>query len=270
MKDIHTRALMYSGTLFLVILSILAIVTTVFVMNGNRSYDDNTISVTGTSKVSSAPDVAHFSFNVQDTADTAEQAQNTINEQVSKILDGLANLGIEDKDIKTESYTIYPKYEWARTVDNESQMSISGEMYYPDMNRNQVQVGYDVSQYVSLTLRDFAIVPDVLTLLAENKVENLNGPSFDIDDPEGLKEQARLEAIADAKQKAEKLANELGVKLGKIVSFNDNSSYPQPYYGGEMMMAKTANFDMVEESAPELPAGENEISAQVTVTYKIK
>jgi uncharacterized protein YggE len=97
----------------------------------------------------------------------------------------------------------------------------------------------------------------------------LNGPQFEIDDPEALKEQARREAIADAKEKAKRLAADLEVSLGKIVSFNENSNNPQPYYRNDFaMMAKSA---VMEDSfVPELPAGENDINATVTITYKIK
>lgn len=272
MKNIHTKALMYSGTLFLIILSVLAIATTSFVVNGSQSYDENTISVTGMSEVSSAPDVANFSFTVKDTSETSEEAQSVINEQMSKILDGFIDLAIEEKDIKTESYTIYPKYEWVKVADDEIKTAISGEIYIPDPdNRKRVQIGYDVSQNVSLTVRNLENVPAILTLLAENEVENLNGPNFEIDDPEGLKEQARLEAIADAKAKANKLAKELDVKLGKIVSFYEDSYYPEPYYRNGMM-TKAVSFDMAEEEsfAPELPVGENNITGSVTITYKIK
>lgn len=270
MKNIHTKALMYSGALFLVILSVLAVTTTIFVMNGNQSYDENTISVTGTAEVSASPDVAKFSFMVKETATESADAQAVINEKIEHILDGLDDLDVEEKDIKTESYTIYPKYEWVRELDAEVKTAVSGELYIPDNNKKRVQVGFDVSQNVSVTIRDLENVSAILTLFTQNDVENLNGPHFEIDDPDALQEQARLEAIAKAKEKAKRLAADLDVKLGKIVSFYENSN-PEPYYRGDMMMAKAVAFDGVEESfAPSLPVGENDISAMVTITYKIK
>ena len=269
MKNTHIKALMYAGALFLIILSVLAIAATVFVMNGNKSYDENTISVTGTAEVSSAPDIATFSFTVEETADDAETAQKVINEKVSKILAGLDDLDVAEKDIKTESYTIYPKYEWVKVTDKTPKIALSGEMYIPNQNNKRVQIGFDVKQNVRVKMRDLEKVSDALTLFAANAVENLNGPNFEIDDPESLKEEARLEAIKQAKAKAKRLASDLDVKLGKIVSFNENSYNPQPYYRNDMvMMAKGASMEM--DYAPELPVGENDVSATVTITYIIK
>ena len=269
MNNTHQKTLYYTGALFLLILSILAIAITVFVMKGNQRYDENTISVTGTAEVSSAPDIATFSFTVKETAKDAKTAQKTINEKVSKILAGLKDLGVDEKDIKTESYTIYPKYEWVK-VKQRQETAPDGTVYYPGDNSKRVQVGFDVSQNVRVKLHDLEKVSDALTLFANNGVENLNGPQFRIDEPDALKEKARLEAIKKAKAKAKRLASDLGVKLGKVVSFNDSSSGYQPVYNNTMMLKSAA--PMVEDMAftPELPAGEQNITATVTITYKIK
>ncbi len=269
MNNIHQKTLYYTGALFLLILSILAIAITVFVMKGNQRYDENTISVTGTAEVSGAPDIATFSFTVKETAKDAKTAQKTINEKVSKILAGLKDLGVDEKDIKTESYTIYPKYEWVK-VKQAQKVAPDGTVYYPGDNNKRVQVGFDVSQNVRVKLRDLEKVSNALTLFANNGVDNLNGPQFRIDKPDELKEKARLEAIKKAKAKAKRLASDLGVKLGKIVSFNDSSSGYQPVYRGVAMMKSAAPMAEDMAFAPELPAGEQDITSTVTITYKIK
>ncbi len=269
MKNIHTKTLHFAGALFLVVLSILAVSVTVFVMHGNKTYDDNTISVSGTAKVSSAPDVATFSFTVKETSKDAKTAQDTINEKVSKILDGLSKLKVDEKDIKTESYTIYPKYEWVK-IENKKKTSTDGTLYFPGEEKKRVQVGFDVSQNIRVKLRDLEKVSDALTLFAQNGVENLYGPNFEIDDLDSLREDARLEAIKKAKAKAKRLSKDLDVRLGKIISFNDNSSGYQPLYRENMSMITGASMDRKESYMPKLPIGENDITATVTITYKIK
>lgn len=268
MKNTHIKTLMYSGALFLIILSILSISVTVFVMKGNQSYENNTISVTGRAEVSSTPDIATFSFTVKETAKDAKTAQEIINKKISKILDGLDNLAVDEKDIKTVSYTIYPKYEWVK-VKKTQETAPDGTIYFPGNDNKRIQVGFNVSQNIRIKLRDLEKVSEALSLFAKNAVENLNGPNFEIDDIDNLKEEARLEAIKKAKAKAKRLATDLGVKLGKIVSFNENAYNPQPYYRNDFVMAKGT---AIEEStfAPELPVGENDITATVTITYKIK
>lgn len=262
----HVKALMYAGSVFLIILSILAIAATVFVTKGNKSYDENTISVSGTAEVNAVPDVATFSFTVKETAKVIKDAQDVISQKVSTILDGLDDAGVDEKDIKTQSYTMYPKYEWVK-VKSQENVALDGTVFYPGNNNKQVQTGFDVSQNVTVKLRDFDKVPEVLELFATAGVENLNGPNFEIDEPEALQEEAREMAIDEAKEKAQRLAKDLGVKLGKIVSFNEGSrGYSPQYY------AKSANmaFDAVAEYAPELPVGENVVNANVTIVYTIK
>lgn len=269
-NNTHIKALMYAGTLFLLILSTAAIAATVMISKQNSSYDENTISVTGTAEVSTTPDIAQFSFTVREEVQDAAEGQKTLNKKISTILDGLKDLDVDEKDIKTDSYSIQPKYEWVKISKNQKKIALDGTEYFPGNDSQRVQTGYEVSQNITVKMRDFDNVPAALTLFAENDVDNLYGPNFQIDDPEKQKEEARLEAIKEAKEKAKRLAKDLDVKLGKIVSFNENSYNPQPYYG-RAMMAKSVAFDVMEaDFAPELPVGEEEISATVTITYIIK
>lgn len=237
-------------------------------VKGNQNYDDNTISVTGNAELNTAPDVATFSFTIKETSKTIKEAQDIISEKVSKILDGLEDANIKEKDITTQSYTMYPKYEWVK-VKSEEQIALDGTVFYAGNNSKQVQTGFDVSQNVNVKLRDFDKVAEVLELFGDVGVENLNGPNFQVDKPDDLQEKAREMAIDEAQDKAKKLAKDLGVKLGKVVSFNEGSRgyNPQPY------LSKARSFVAYDESAdfaPELPVGENTISANVTITYKIK
>lgn len=269
MDNQHTKALSYAGALFLVILSVLAIVTTLFVFKGQKNYDENTITVTGTAERSGAPDVATFTFSVAETSDTPEQAQEVISKKTTAILEGIKGLAIEEKDIVTDSYSIYPRYEWAQVSDNTKQVSPDGISYFPNENGKQILVGYDVRQSVRVKLRDLGKSGDLLSLLAKEQVEDLYGPNFEIDDPESLQEEARVAAIADAKEKAQRLSQELGVNLGAVVSFNegnDGGYYPMPM----MAKAEMAVAGNAMDYAPQLPAGENVITSQVTIVYKIK
>jgi uncharacterized protein YggE len=94
----------------------------------------------------------------------------------------------------------------------------------------------------------------------------LNGPNFTIDNEDGLKVEARKIAIDDAKVKAQKLASDLGVRLGKITSFSESGNNPAPIMYGKAMMLEAP-------SAPapaEIPKGENKITSDVTITYELR
>lgn len=272
MEKKHTskNLLMSAATGFLIVLSIFAIVA-MFVINkeSNRG-DENTISVTGKAEVDATPDIASFSFSVQETAKTTEAAQEVISEKVDTILKGLKEVGIAEKDIKTQSYTMSPKYEWVRVDQKQQDVGIDGTVYFPGNDRKQVQVGFDVRQNVEVKVRNFDMVPATLSLLGNTGVQDLQGPNFEIDKPDALEEKARAEAIKDAKEKAQRLAKDLDVRIGKVVSFseNDGGYYPQPYYAKNMM----ARQDSADGSAPapQLPTGENTISSEVTIIYSIK
>ncbi len=100
-------------------------------------------------------------------------------------------------------------------------------------------------------------------------VSDLSGPNFSIDNEENLQAEARKKAIDDAKAKAEALADDLGVKLGRVANFSEGGRYGGPIYYGKEMMA----VDSSTGSAPapaNIPKGENTISSDVTITYELR
>jgi len=259
----------YASALFLTVLSVIAVFAAYFLLYGRDQIEHNTISVRAEAKAYATPDIARFSFTVREKGENPEAAQKKVNDKVGKILEGLRKLGVDEKDIRTESYMIRPKYEWV-SVKKEEKVSPEGIIYYPpEDGKKRILVGYEVSQRIHVKLRDFDKIPEALSLFAENGVENLSGPRFEIEDIDAVKEKARMEAIEKAKEKAERLAKALGVKLGKVVSFQEDNGGYIPYRAP--MLAMKA-MDMAGEEAyePELPAGENEVRSSVSIVYEIK
>ncbi|MBU0750016.1 SIMPL domain-containing protein [Patescibacteria group bacterium] len=128
-------------------------------------------------------------------------------------------------------------------------------------------VGYQVTQTVQVKIRDTAKVGEVLQALGDLGVQNISGPDFSQDDAEAGKDEARSAAIEDARAKAKVLAKDLGVHLGKVVSFyEDQGAYPM--YEG--YAAKGGAMMDMGQSAPALPVGENETKVIVNVTYEIR
>jgi uncharacterized protein YggE len=132
----------------------------------------------------------------------------------------------------------------------------------------QVLTGYEASESITVKIRNLDNVGVIMQGLGAVGVSNLNGPNFAIDNPDALQTQARKLAIDDAKAKAEVLAKDLGVTLAKIESFSDNSGgYPIMYAQNEAMSAGA----MAPKAAPAvIPAGQNTITSDVTITYEIK
>lgn len=225
-----------------------------------RSVNDSwsTITVEGTGMTSMVPDTAQIGFTVTESAGAVVTAQDAATKKVDAALAALKQLGIEEKDVKTVGYTVNPKYEYP-------QPCYSGVC--PAVVSSPRIVGYEVSQSVSVKVRDTAKAGDVLQALGSLEVQNISGPNFVIDDEDAVKNTARKEAIEEARAKAKELAKQLGVRLGKVVSFSENGG-AYPMYdaygkgGGEADMRAMS-------AAPTLPTGENETSVTVMITYEI-
>ncbi len=223
----------------------------------------NTISVSGEGEVFAAPDIANISFTVRESAVKVADAQDKVTVKTKNALASVRKLGVADKDIQTQNYSSYPKYEW-----QEGTVSCMGLNCPPYRPGKQVIVGYEVSQAVTIKMRDLEKVNALVDGLATAGVTEMQGPNFAIDDEDGLKAEARKIAIDKARTKAEALASDLGVTLVRVVSFSEGGNYP--IYSRTMSVSKDAGFGGESAPMPELPQGENKITSSVTVTYEIR
>jgi uncharacterized protein YggE len=219
-------------------------------------YPSKTITVNGEGEVLAVPDIATFSFIVTEEADTTESAQNLATEKINKATDFLKSNGVEEKDIKTEYYNTYPKYDYSRVCTAFDCPSSTPKI-----------IGYEVSQTIRVKVRQSDEAGRFVTELGKIGISNISGLDFVIDDDGALYDEARGKAIDDAKTKAQELAKQLGVKLKGVISFGEDSpnlyGYDRAYGlgGAEAMSAK---------AVPDLPAGENSYTSRVWVTYEIK
>ena len=219
----------------------------------------NTISFEGQGEMSAVPDVAVISFSVRQDAKTMKEAQDVVSKKITEVLDFLEKTGIAKKDIKTLNYSSYPKYEYPESRP-------CTQFYCPPVGNPKVS-GFEVSQNIDVKVRDTEKVSKILDVLASIGVTDISGPNFSIDDEQKLKDESRLKAIKNAKVKAESLAKDLGINLGRIVNFYEAGNYP--IYGGLEMKAMSADSGGA-APAPELPLGENKFISNVTITYEIR
>lgn len=224
---------------------------------GRGNQPANVISVTGTGDVTAVSDIATLTVNLTKDGKTAKEAQDLLNESITKTLAYLKDQKIEDKDIKSEYGGLTPKYSYSQPVC----------FTYPCPTRDPVIVGYTATQSITIKVRVVDNASVIRTGLAGLGITDISGPTFSIDNEEGFKDQARSIAITDARNKAVTLAKELGVTLGKVVNFGENSVGGYPMYAKTMSVG--ASFDSA-VPAPTLPKGENKITSDVTITYEIR
>jgi uncharacterized protein YggE len=221
----------------------------------------DTITVNGVGQAALAPDIAHITFTVQQTAASVAAAQAAATKQANAAIAYVAQQGIADKDVTTLSYNIYPQYE------NVVPPCPPGAMcpVYNGGSGRSVITGYQVSESVQITVRDLTKASTLLAGLGSQGVQNISGPDFGLEDPAAGQNAARANAIADAKRQAQILADQLGVELGRVVSFSEGGGYyPMAYGKGGAVSADSAAVP-----APNLPMGQNTYSASVSITYAI-
>lgn len=217
----------------------------------------NTIMVSGKGEVNKSPDTAKVSFSIRSEKKVLKEAQDEVSTKVAKIKADLIAKGVEEKYIKTDSYTSYPQYDYPQTRCYNGACPV----------QSPVLRGYEVAHSITLNIKDLDSVEAVLGILATNSVTDMSGPNFGFEDDKMVSREARDLAIKDAKDEAEKLAKSLGVKLIRIVSFSENGGgYPMPMYA-KAEMGTAMNMDA---STPEIPVGEQKVSSNVTIVYEIR
>lgn len=254
-----SRGVRYAAVAALSLLALFLLVKTLATLNDMDSVNAGnvaTITVSGTGKASSAPTIAQISFSVQENASTVSAAQDSATKRTNDALAALKKLGVADKDIQTTGYQVNPQYEQKPCAPGVYCMPGTGKI-----------VGYQVAQSVTVKVRDTSKTGDVLQALGTAGVQNVSGPNFTVDDDTAVTAEARGKAIADARAKAEVLAKQLGVHLGKVVNFSESGGV-YPMYGGGM--TKSAVMDAAVAPAPTIPVGENETTSNVTIVYQIR
>lgn len=219
----------------------------------------NTISVSGMGEVFAVPDRATFSVTVREEAKEVADAQDKATKKSNDIIAYLKEAGVAEKDIKTISYNVNPKYEYSQGACTQ----------YNCPPSRQTLVGFEVYQSLEVKVQDPKKAGELLSGVGGRGASEVSGLSFTIEDEDKLKADAREMAIAEAREKADQLAKQLGVSVVRVVGFYEDSyGGPQPYYakgGVAMDMAQSR-----EAAPPELPAGENKIVSNVNVTYEIR
>jgi uncharacterized protein YggE len=200
----------------------------------------HTITVTGTAAVTRIPDVARVSVGVGVTKTTVKAARESAGKSMAAIIAAIKALGIDEKDIKTSSIDLSPQYNTTGTRI----------------------VGYRMSEQLQITVRDLDKAGDVVDTATAKGATEVNGMSFDVDDPTSAMDEARAAAIAQARTSAQKMAAAAGVSVGAVVSISESSvSSPGPYYYGAAARDAAA--------LTPIERGSQDVQATVTVVFEI-
>ena len=209
-----------------------------------------TISVSGKGSLSAAPDMATLSAGVESRAKEAKDALADNNTKMAKLMEELKKAGIKDKDIQTTSFNIHPQLVYPNSASE---------------NRAPEVVGYVVSNRATVRIADLGSVGSVLTALVEAGANDISGLTFDISNKQALLDEARKEALADARHKADLYAKELGTKLNKLESLSESGGFQTP----QPMMMRAAKFEAISSDVP-VAEGEMEVTITVNASWYLE
>ncbi len=220
----------------------------------------NTISVSGKGEIMAKANIATFTFNIVEESANVSDAQDRAAKKINDSIKFLKDSGIEEKDIKTLNYDIYPRYDYIRKPTEKSQV-------IPPLGDNRVLIGYEINQGIEVKIRKINSAGTILSGIGNSGASNVSGLNFSIDDEDKLKKDARELAIEDAKGNAKVLAGDLGVRLVRVVNFSESGYFP---IYAEKFGATSGAIGTSVRSSPEIPTGENKIISQVNIVYEIR
>ncbi len=234
-----------------------------FNLLGNDTPAVNVISFSGKGEVNATPDISVLTASINGEGATRADAVTKQAALKQKVSDALVPFKIAKEDIKTDYITTNAKYEWKQ------QTIYCVTTPCPQPAGKNVIVGYTTNEQLIIKIRNVDDAGAVYDALSKVGSVDVSGPNLQIDNDEALKAEARKIAIADAKAKAEVLAKDLGVRLVRIVSFNEDSGAMPMYYGEGATMN---SMDAKSAPAPtiSISVGENKITSNVTISYEIR
>lgn len=211
------------------------------------------LTVSAEGRSARKPDLALFTAGVTSSGKTAGEALAANSADMNRVIAALKRAGIADRDTQTSQLSLNPVYAPQRPR--------------PDGTMEPEQpliVGYQVSNTVNVRQRKLGEFGQVIDTLVSAGANQVNGPSFQIDSPDAAQDEARTEAIARARARANLYARAAGLKVLRILSISEASGYvPQPNVMYARAMAAEAG------GAPPVAAGEVALNASVTVQFEL-
>lgn len=213
------------------------------------------LNIAAEGKVARTPDLAVFSAGVTTQGKTAGEALTENAQRMAAVIAALRKAGIAERDIQTSNLSVNPVYGQPKRL--------------PDGSYEQtdpVIIGYQATNQVSVRQRKLDQYGKVIDTLVSAGANQVNGPSFQIDSPEGALDEARVAAMSKARARADLYAKAAGLRVVRVLSISENGGFappPQP----PIMFAREA-MSSAPKASP-VAAGELEMTVTVNVSYEL-
>ena len=222
--------------------------------------DGTGIWVSGQGVISVAPDLANLDLGVETRAEDVSEANSQASAAMDAIIEVLKARGVKDEDIQTSRFSVYPRYNY---VEEEVDGVRTGR---------EVLTGYRVSNSATVKLRDLNVVGEVIgeVVTAGGDDVRINGINFTLEDPKPMMAELREMAVADARAKAEHLAELSDVAVGRLLFISEEPVAPP---GGGFAESSFGLAYVVQESdilsAPSVSGGGVTLSLRVQAGFAI-
>lgn len=217
-----------------------------FSVNSVITTKTDLFSVTGTGKETVVPDSAKVDLGITINQPSVVGAQTEANRVINQITSDLKALGIEDKNIKTINYSVYPNYDYA-----------AGSQRIKD---------YNVNATLEVTVTPLSKVNDVIDKATADGANTVGNIQFTVNDQkqEELMQKARKEAIDEAKKKANQLAGDAGMRLGKIINVTETPNTVPVVFDRALSLAGGGPGEKTQ-----VQPGETSITVSITLSYEV-
>ena len=209
------------------------------------SSDGTLLSVSAEAESRRVPDVATISAGVVTQSADANSAMRANATQMDKVMAAIKAAGVAERDIQTSGVNLNPQYKYVE-------------------NQNPTITGYQASNTVNLKIRDLGKLGKVLDSLVASGANQINGPTFEVDQPEPAYDEARRAALEKAQARAQMYAKALGMQVRRIVSISEGGGFHPPVPMPMMAMSRAKA-----EADTAISPGETTLGANLDVVFEL-
>ena len=207
------------------------------------------LDVVATGEVTRVPDIARITAGVVTVAPTATAALAQNATQMASVRAALKRAGIADRDIQTSSINLYPDYR------------------HDAQGSNPQIIGYRASNEVSVRFRDIAATGRILDALVAQGANQINGPMLAIDKPEAALDEARANAIAVGRARADLYARALGMRVVRLLSVTEGGGYGSP---PPVVMMRAERGAAMGQADSKIDPGEQQLQVTVSMSFELR
>ena len=227
------------------------------------------LSLTADGRSRRVPDLAVFSAGVVTQGTNAAEALAANSRQMERVVDAIKRAGIAERDIQTSSISLQPRYSNPER-DAMIRARELREPYVPPVNPSPPRIiGYEARNSVQVRVRRLGEMGKIIDTLASVGANEINGPSFTLDEQQQALDEARAEAIANGQRRAELYARATGMRVARLLSVTEGGGY---YPVQEIFVtARSGNFGgPPPPPPPPAPVSPGELTLGVNVSMQFE